>query len=201
MENILFLPCAIVLFFVFRMVFKRAVFYHAGRKEWITNIRWYHYAIYYTLMAFFTGLLLIPFFPETVMQIGRFYDLHHGRTFVSVSSENDKELYELNTGLPDKEEVFKYEVLSSVTPTELVDEIIPETIEYQRNLKQMWVDMGVHSAVQYDFNKEFTIQYDIANKNYYILADGRKFADIEVRRTTFFKIIYAHYYWQVLMND
>lgn len=183
------------------MVFKRAVFYHAGRKEWITNIRWYHYAIYYTLMAFFTGLLLIPFFPETVMQIGRFYDLHHGRTFVSVSSENDKELYELNTGLPDKEEVFKYEVLSSVTPTELVDEIIPETIEYQRNLKQMWVDMGVHSAVQYDFNKEFTIQYDIANKNYYILADGRKFADIEVRRTTFFKIIYAHYYWQVLMND
>lgn len=197
----LFFPYAIVLFFVFRMIFKRAVFYHAGRKEWIANIRWYHYAIYYSLIAFFAGVLLIPFFPEMFMQIGRFYDLHHGRTFVSVSSENDKELYELNTGLPDEEEIFKYEVLSNVTPTELVDEIIPETIEYQRKLKQMWVDMGVYSAVQYDFNKEFTIHYDIANKNYYILADGRRFADIEVEQTTFFKIIYAHYYWKVLMND
>lgn len=54
---------------------------------------------------------------QTVMQIGRFYDLHHGRTFVTVSSENDKELWELNTGLPDKEQIFKYEVLGSVTPT------------------------------------------------------------------------------------
>lgn len=201
MENILFFPFAIVLFFIFRLIFKRAVFYHAGRKEWITNIRWYHYAIYYALMAFFTGGLLIPFFPETVMQIGRFYDLHHGRTFVSISSENDKELYELNTGAPDKEEYFKYEVLGSVTSAELVDDIIPETIEYQRQLKQMWVDMGVYNAVQYDFNKEFTINYDIANKKYYILADGRKFADIEVKRTTFFKIIYVHYYFKVLMND
>lgn len=201
MENILFLPYAIVLFFIFRLIFKRAVFYHAGRKEWITNIRWYHYAIYYALMAFLTGGLLIPFFPETVMQIGRFYDLHHGRTFVSISSENDKELYELNTGAPDKEEYFKYEVLGSVTSAELVDDIIPETIEYQRQLKQMWIDMGVYNAVQYDFNKEFTINYDIANKKYYILADGRKFADIEVKRTTFFKIIYVHYYFKVLMND
>lgn len=201
MENILFLPYAIVLFFIFCLIFKRAVFYHAGRKEWITNIRWYHYAIYYALMAFFTGGLLIPFFPETVMQIGRFYDLHHGRTFVSISSENDKELYELNTGAPDKEEYFKYEVLGSVTSAELVDDIIPETIEYQRQLKQMWIDMGVYNAVQYDFNKEFTINYDIANKKYYILADGRKFADIEVKRTTFFKIIYVHYYFKVLMND
>ena len=97
--------------------------------------------------------------------------------------------------------MFKYEVLSSVAPTEIVDEIIPETIEYQRKLKQMWVDMGVYSAVQYDFNKEFEIHYDIDNKNYYILAYGKKFADIEVQRTTFFKIIYAHYYWKVLMED
>ena len=134
MKNILFFPFAIVLFFVFRMIFKRAVFYHSGRKKWITNIRWYHYAMYYSLMIFFTGGLLIPFFPETVMQIGRFYDLHHGKTFVSVSSETDQELYELNTGLPDKEEIFKYEVLSSVTPGELGDVIFPETIEYQRQL-------------------------------------------------------------------
>ena len=134
----------------------------------------------------------VPFFPETVMQIGRFYDLHHGRNFVSVSSENDQELHELNTGLPDKEEIFKYEILSSVTPAELVDEIIPETIEYQRRLKQMWIDMGIYNAVQYDFDKEFEVHYDIDNKKYYILADGKRFADIEVKRTTFFKIIYAH---------
>lgn len=101
----------------------------------IGDIRWYHYAMYYALMIFFTGGLLIPFFPETVMQIGRFYDLHHGRTFVTVSSENDKELWELNTGLPDKEQIFKYEVLKSV------------------------------------------------------------------KQTTFFKIIYAHYYFKVLLND
>ena len=134
----------------------------------------------------------VPFFPETVMQIGRFYDLHHGRNFVSVSSENDQELHELNTVLPDKEEIFKYEILSSVTPAELVDEIIPETIEYQRRLKQMWIDMGIYNAVQYDFDKEFEVHYDIDNKKYYILADGKRFADIEVKRTTFFKIIYAH---------
>ena len=108
MQNKIFFPFAIVLFFIFRMMFKRAVFYHAGRKEWITDKRWYHYVMYYALMAFFTGGLLIPFFPEMFMQIGRLYDLHHGRIFVSVSSENDKELYELNTGLPDKEEIFKY---------------------------------------------------------------------------------------------
>ena len=201
MQNMIFFPFAIVLFFLFRMMFKRAVFYHAGRKEWITDIRWYHYAMYYALMTFFTGCLLIPFFPETVMQIGRFYDLHHGMTFITVSSENDKELWNLNTGLPDKEEIFKYEVLKSVKPAELVDEIIPDTIEYQRKLKQMWVDMGVYSAVQYDFDKEFEVNYDIDNKNYYILADGKKFADIEVKRTTFFKIIYAHYYWKVLLDD
>lgn len=201
MQNVIFFPFAIVLFFVFRMIFKRAVFYHAGRKEWITDIKWYHYAMYYALMIFFTGVLLIPFFPETVMQIGRFYDLHHGRTFVSVSSENDQELYELNTGLPDKEEIFKYEVLSNVTPAELVDVILPETIEYQRQLKQMWIDIGVYSAVQYDFDKEFEVHYDIDNKNYYILADGKKFADIEVKQTMFFKIIYAHYYWAVLLDD
>lgn len=201
MQNVIFLPFAIVLFFLFRMMFKRAVFYHAGRKEWITDIRWYHYAMYYGLMAFFTGCLLIPFFPETVMQIGRFYDLHHGRTFITVSSENDKELWNLNTGLPDKEEIFKYEILSSVTPAELVDEIIPETIEYQRKLKQMWIDMGIYNAVHYDFDKEFVVHYDIDNKIYYILADGKKFADIEVKRTTFFKIIYAHYYFQVLLDD
>ena len=201
MQNIIFLPFAIVLFFLFRMMFKRAVFYHAGRKEWITDIRWYHYAMYYALMTFFTGGLLIPFFPETVMQIGRFYDLHHGRSFVSVQGSNDTELSELRKGLPDGEQMFKYEVLSSVTPAELVDEIIPETIEYQRNLKQMWVDTGVYSAVQYDFDKEFEIHYDIDNKNYYILADGKKFADIEVKRTMFFKIIYAHYYFQVLLDD
>ncbi len=201
MQNVIFLPFAIVLFFLFRMMFKRAVFYHAGRKEWITDIRWYHYAMYYALMAFFTGVLLIPFFPETVMQIGIFYDLYHGKTFVSV---NDEELHELNiglSGLPDKEEIFKYEVLSSVKPTEIVDEIIPETIEYQRQLKQMWVDIGVYSAVQYDFDKEFAVNYDTENKNYYILADGKKFADIEVKRTMFFKIIYAHYYWTVLLDD
>ena len=201
MQNVLFFPFAIVLFFVFRMMFKRAVFYHAGRKEWIADRRWYHYAMYYALMTFFTGCLLIPFFPETVMQIGRFYDLHHGRTFVTVSSENDKELWELNTGLPDKEEIFKYEILSRVTPEEFVDEIIPETIEYQRKLKQMWIDMGIYNAVQYDFDKEFEVHYDIDNKNYYILVDGKKFADIEVKRTTFFKIIYAHYYWKVLLDD
>lgn len=201
MQNVIFLPFAIVLFFLFRMMFKRAVFYHAGRKEWITDIRWYHYAMYYALMAFFTGVLLIPFFSETFRQIGRFYDLHHGKTFVSV---NDEELHELNIGLPRspyKEEIFKYEVLSSVKPTEIIDEIIPETIEYQRQLKQMWVDIGVYSAVQYDFDKEFEVHYDIDNKNYYILVDGKKFADIEVKRTMFFKIIYAHYYWTVLLDD
>ena len=201
MQNVIFLPFAIVLFFLFRMMFKRAVFYHAGRKEWITDIRWYQYAIYYALVAFFTGVLLIPFFPETFRQIGRFYDLHHGKTFVSV---NDEELHELNKGLPGlpyKEEIFKYEVLSSVKPTEIVDEIIPETIEYQRQLKQLWVDIGVYSAVQYDFDKEFEVHYDIDNKNYYILADGKKFADIEVKRTLFFKIIYAHYYWAVLLEN
>ncbi len=201
MQNVIFLPFATVLFFLFRMMFKRAVFYHAGKKEWITDIKWYHYAMYYALMTFFTGVLLIPFFPEMVMQIGRFYDLHHGKTFVSVSSENDQELYELNTGLPDKEEIFKYEVLSSVTPAELVDVILPETIEYQRQLKQMWIDIGVYSAVQYDFDKEFEVHYDIDNKNYYIFADGKKFADIEVKQTMFFKIIYAHYYWAVLLDD
>ena len=37
MQNVIFLPFAIVLFFIFRMLFKRAVFYHAGRKEWITD--------------------------------------------------------------------------------------------------------------------------------------------------------------------
>lgn len=198
MQNIIFLPLAIVLFFLFRMMFKRAVFYHAGRKEWITDIRWYHYAMYYALMAFFTGVLLIPFFPETVMQIGIFYDLYHGKTFVSV---NDEELHELNIGLPHKEEIFKYEVLSSVKPTEIIDEIIPETIEYQRQLKQMWVDMGVYSAVQYDFDKEFAVNYDTEYKNYYILADGKKFADIEVKQTMFFKIIYVHYYWTVLLDN
>ncbi len=103
--------------------------------------------------------------------------------------------------MPDKEEIFKYEVLSSVTPAELVDVIFPETIEYQRQLKQMWVDIGVYSAVQYDFSKEFTISYDSENQNYYILADGKKFADIEVKRTMFFKIIYTHYYWKALLNE
>lgn len=204
MENILFFPFAIVLFFVFRMMFKRAVFYHAGRKEWITNIRWYHFAMYYSLMIFFTGVLLIPFFPETFRQICRFYDLHHGRTFVTVSSEYDDELYKQNVslrGLPYKEEVFKYEVLSSVRPAELVDVVFPETIEYQRQLKQMWIDMGVQNAVQYDFSKEFTISYDSENQHYYILADGQLFADIEVKRTMFFKIIYAHYYWKALLNE
>ena len=201
MQNIIFLPFAIVLFFIFRMMFKRAVFYHAGRKEWITDKRWYHYVMYYALMAFFTGVLLIPFYPETFRQIGRFYELHHGKTFVSV---NDEELHELNKGLPGlpyKEEIFKYEVLRSVKPTEIVDEIIPETIEYQRQLKQLWVDIGVYSAVQYDFDKEFEVHYDIDNKNYYILADGKKFADIEVKRTMFFNIIYAHYYWTVLLDN
>ncbi|MCM1145302.1 MAG: hypothetical protein NC407_11390 [Lachnoclostridium sp.] len=183
------------------MIFKRAIFYHAGRKEWITDIRWYHYAMYYALMAFFTGALLIPFFSETMMQIGRFYDLHHGKTFITVSSETDKELWELNTGLADKEEIFKYEILRSTKPEKLVDEIIPETIEYQRKLKQMWVNMGVYSTVQYDFDKEFEVHYDIDNKNYYILADGKRFADIEVKQKTFFKIIYAHYYWSVLLDD
>ena len=128
-------------------------------------------------------------------------NLHHGKAFITVSSENDKELWELNTGLPEKEEIFKYEVLSSVKPTEIVDEIIPETIEYQRQLKQMWVDMGVYSAVQYDFDKKFAVNYDIENKSYYILADGKKFADIEVKRTMFFNIVYVHYYWTVLMDN
>lgn len=198
MENILFFPFAVVLFFVFRLIFKRAVFYHTGRKEWITNIRWYHYAMYYSLIIFFTGALLIPFFPETFMQIGKFYELLHSKTFVSV---NDKERHELNKGLPDKEEIFKYEVLSSVKPEELVDAVLPETIEYQRQLKQLWADIGVYSSVQYDFGKEFTISYDSENKNYYILADGKKFADIEVKRTMFFKIIYAHYYWKALLDE
>lgn len=157
--------------------------------------------MYYALMAFFTGVLLIPFFPETVMQIGRFYDLHHDKTFITVSSENDKELWELNTGLPDKEEIFKYEMLRSVKSEELVDKIIPETIEYQRELKQMWVDMGIYGAVQYDFDKEFEVHFDIDNKNCYILADGKKFADIEVKQTMLFKIIYTHYYWTVLSDD
>ena len=39
------------------------------------------------------------------------------------------------------------------------------------------------------------------NQNYYILADGKKFADIEVKRTMFFKIIYTHYYWKALLNE
>lgn len=201
MKNILFFPFAIVLFFAFRMIFKRAVFYHAGRKEWITDIRWYHYVIYYSLMIFFTCTLLIPFFPGIFMQAGRFYDLHHGKNFVLVSSEYDTELDELNMGLPDKEEIFKYEVLSSTTPKELVDVIFPETIEYQRQLKQMWVDIGVYSAVQYDFDKEFLISYDSENQIYCILADGKKFADIKVKRTLLFKTIYTHYYWQVLLNE
>ena len=90
-----------------------------------------------------------------------------------------------------------------MTPAELVDEIIPETIEYQHKLKQMWVDMGLYSAVEYDFDKYFEVHYDIDNKNYYILADGKKFADIDVKRTVLFnfKIIYAHYYWKVLLDD
>lgn len=25
--------------------------YHAGRKEWISDIRWYHYVVHYTFMA------------------------------------------------------------------------------------------------------------------------------------------------------
>ena len=107
MQDVIFLPFAIVLFFVFRMMFKRAVFYHAGRKEWITDIKWYHYVMYYGLMTFFKGVLLIPLFSETFRQNGIFYDLHHGQAFVSV---NDEELNELNIGLPkspDKEEIFK----------------------------------------------------------------------------------------------
>ena len=57
MQNVIFLPFAIVLFFLFRMMFKRVVFYHAARKEWITDIRWYHYAMYYALIAFFENLV------------------------------------------------------------------------------------------------------------------------------------------------
>lgn len=201
MQNVIFLPFAVALFFMFRMMFKRAVFYHAGRKEWITDVKWYHYAMYYALMTFFTACLLIPFFPEQVMQIGRFYDLHHGKDFVSVQGDNDRELYELRSGLPDSEEMFKYEILASVTPEQLVDIIFSETLEYQKKLKQMWIDMGIQHAKHYNFDKNFTIHYDIENKNYYILADGERFADMEVKRTTFFKIIYAHYYWSVLLDE
>lgn len=64
----------------------------------------------------------------------------------------------------------------------------------------MRVDMGVYSAVQYDFSKEFKISYDSENQNYYILTDGKKFADIEVKRTMFFKIIYTHYYLEGIMH-
>ena len=152
-------------------------------------------------MIFFTGALLIPFFPETFSQIGRFYDLLHGRTFVLVNDEEENELNAELRGLPDKEEIFKYEVLSSVRPTELVDVVFPETIEYQRQLKQMWLDMGIQNAVEYDFSKEFTIRYDIEDQHYYILADDQKFADMEVKRTMFFKVIYAHYYWKALLNE
>lgn len=179
-------------------MFKRAVFYHSGRKEWITHIKWYHLAMYYSLMIFFTGALLIPFFPETFSQIGNFYELLRGKTFVSV---DDRESSELNKGLPKlpyKEEVFKYEVLSSTGSEKLFDTVFPATIEYQRQLKQLWIDIGIYNAVHYDFDKEFTIGYDSESKNYYILADGKKFADMEVKRTLFFKIIYAHYYWEAL---
>ena len=33
------------------------------------------------------------------------------------------------------------------------------------------------------------------------LKSGKKFADIEVKRTIFFNVIYAHYYWTVLLDD
>ncbi|MCM1327059.1 MAG: hypothetical protein NC094_07285 [Bacteroidales bacterium] len=197
-----FFPLAIGLFLIYRVAFKRVIFYKSrgGYKELRTHIKWYHFAIYYAMMTFFAiGLFIIPFCQEEVRQVINFYELLHGKTFVSVK---DKESGELNKGLPYGEEIVKYEVLSSTKPKELFDTVFPATIEYQHYWKQLWwVDAGVYHSVQYDFDKEFTIGYDSESKNYYILADGKKFADMEVKRTLFFKIIYAHYYWETLSTE
>lgn len=194
MDNLIFLPLGVLLFLFIRMSAKRAIFYKhkSGPKELIDHIRWYHYALYYVWVSAFTLVILIPFFPRVNEQISAFYALHNGHRFV-YSSTDEK----MNKGLPDGEFITCYETLKNVEPDELINEILPEIIDYQRHLQE-WIP---HSDFEgYNLDADFKLEYDLDNDKFLLWLDGEMAGEILVKKTWFFKQLYFHYYPDVMLK-
>lgn len=194
MENTVFLPIALLLLFIISKIMKRAVFYDPVGRAWKKNGKWYHYALYIILMLFFSIVCLTPFFPGTAKQIGRYIALSRGQVFVEYEDRRD-EVYD---GLPDTEFVMMYEVKSSAGPQEMLEEIIPAILKYHRTLSECGM---IRVFGDYDFSREYTIQYDSTDKKYLLYLENEVAADITVKRKLFFKVIYFHGYQGVYQNQ
>ncbi|MCH5271716.1 MAG: hypothetical protein J1E83_13425 [Lachnospiraceae bacterium] len=194
MDNLAFIPLGVLLFLFIRMSAKRAVFYkhQSGKKELIDHVRWYHYVIYYVWVSAFTLVILIPFFPRINEQIAAFYALHTGHRFV-YTSDNGK----MGKDLPDGEFLTGYETLRNINSDELINEIIPSIIEYQRGFQQQ----VPHSAFEgYNLSRDFTLEYDTENDKFLLWLDREIAGEILVENTWFFKRLYFHYYRDVLVK-
>lgn len=188
MENLIFIPLGVLLFLFIRMSAKRAVFYKhkSGNKERIDHVRWYHYAIYYLWVLFFAWAIITPFIPEVNEQIVAFYSLHTGRSFVEYIGDTK----ELGKDLPNGDHYVGYETLRNVSGEELVNEIIPKIIEYQRRFQE-WVPKAFGG---YDLSGDFRPEYDIENDKFLLWRDGEMVGEILVKNSWFFKKLYFCYY-------
>lgn len=111
---------------------------------------------------------------------------------------NDGNRDELSKDLPDGEYIFGYEILRSIKPGKLVNEVIPEIIEYQRGVQQRIP----HSSFEgYNLDADFKLEYDVENDKFLLRLDREIAGEILVENTWFFKQLYFHYYRDVLVKE
>lgn len=191
MENGAFLPFALLLLFIIQKAMKRAIFYNPVSRSWIEEKKWYHYVQYVVLVSVFAFACLTPFLPANFRyQIGRYYALCNGHTFVEYDDEDDK----LYPNLPDTEFILGYEVKSSVKNEEIIETVLPAITEYHRIRSKLGV---IRAFCGYDFSEEYKIRYDIERKVYLLYLGRQVAAEVTIERTLFFKKIFFHGYRDV----
>lgn len=174
---IVYLPLAIFLAIISPRIILRAIFYNKITHEW-EGKKWQYYAVYAVLSVIFFYLCTLPFMLNTYIQIGNFYTLATGhKKFVEYHNEQEK----LSENLSDTEFILVYEVLRSTSSEKIVNDILPEIIEYQGHFSD-W-----HVFDNHDFRIEnYDIRYDSENRLYKMYLNQEVGAEIEVKYTLFF---------------
>lgn len=185
-----FIPLAIFLFIIGPKSWVYALFYNKTTKEW-EGKRWQYYTAYTIFNIIFFFLCSFPFITDTYMQIYNFFRLETGNSLI-LDRTNEEDKYREN--LPDNEFLMVYEIKKNTSPEEIINDILPQIIEYQGNLSD-WCSYLPHFN---DYRIEnYHIRYNIEKKIYELYLDQAVAAEIEVKNTPFFKKIYFHGYLDV----
>lgn len=190
------MPFGLLLLCIYGYAMRKAIFYEAGNREVRrSGIRRYHYVLYMAFLLFFGWAIITPFTPRMNERIAAFFALHngHGNRFLYYTGDAE----ELSKGLPDGEFISGYVTLRSVKPDELVNEIIPGIINYQRRFQE-WLP---HSSFEgYNLGGDFKLEYDMKNDKFLLWLDRELAGEILVKDRWFLKEIYVHYYRDVMLK-